>query len=220
VGLGRGQRPHRAAGTPPICTTLFLVAPGERFRAPPRLDRPKLREAYDQGARDAAARWARPKPVSAEALDPLATLSREAQRAYWLGARREPVQAPLPLRLEAALLVLEGLVIGYGADVHGVRQILIKGPPLLVIALLTGLARKRIEQRRARELGLSTLNAPQPAIGGQLLVLALAVLPCRLYRRHRRGIVEREGWPLMLARMLVMRFVTRRSWQRAMRAGR
>jgi hypothetical protein len=199
---------------------LFLVVPGERYRAPPRLETAELRAAYDQGVRDTAARsTAACKPLSFEELDRLEALGREARRAYWLAARREPVRAPPSLAVEAALLALEAVTIIHGSDLHGVRRSLVKRPPLVALAVFTAAARKRAERRRARRLGLSARTAPEPMIDSSLFLLALAVVPCRLHHRQRAGVVEREDWPLMLARTLVARFVARRSWQRAMRPG-
>jgi hypothetical protein len=200
---------------------MLLVVPGERFRAPLRLDDPELREAYDQGVRDAAARSTRERPVtvSAEELDRVATLGGEARRAYWLAARREPIRAPAPLGLHVALLALEAFVAVRAANIQGLRRKLVEGPPLLALVAFGELARKRIEQRRAREIGLSHTTAPQPIVSAPTFLLALVVVPCRLYRRHRDGRVQREEWPLMLARTLVERIVARRSWQRALRGG-
>ncbi|HEX7297933.1 MAG TPA: hypothetical protein VF257_02930 [Solirubrobacteraceae bacterium] len=198
---------------------MFLVVPGERFRPPPRLDDPDLRAAYDQGVRDAAARSSREKPsiLSAEELDRLATLGREARRAYLLAARREPVRAPPPLALDAALLALEGFAIVWAAGVRGLARTIVRVPPLLALTAFTTGARKRIERRRARDLGLSITTAPQRIVGGAHLALLLAVVPCRLYHRHRDS-SARDDWPLMLARTLIGHFVARQSWHRAMRA--
>jgi hypothetical protein len=185
---------------------------GESFRAPD-LDVAEIRDAYEQGVRAGT----RTRP-SAEELERLEGMGREAERAYWLGARDERIQAPPSWPLEGMLLAGESALTIWASDVDGPQKVLVKGPPSLALAAFIAGARKRAQRRRARQLGLTRLTAPRPIFQAWIFVLALVALPYRLYRRHRRGIVERPDWPLMVARNVIAHLARRRSWARAMRA--
>lgn len=211
------RRRRRGSGTHPVCSSLLLVVVGEHYRAPPRLDTAELRAAYDQGVRDATADdRASGRTLSFDRLDRLAALDRDAQRAYWLGARRNPLQAPPSPAVEAALLALEATAIVYASDVRDIRRAVAKTPGLVSLALITNASRIRAQQRRARRLGLGADTAPQPMITPRLLQ-ALTILACRVYRWRGSGIVDRADWPTLLAHALVVRYTARRSWQRARR---
>jgi hypothetical protein len=191
------------------------VTPGERFAAPPDLDAADIRDAYELGLRHAAAVRSR---TCVDDFGRLEAMGRDEHRAYRLSVSRGPIQAPPPWPVEVALLAVEAAVIIWGSDVHGIRQGLVKGPPLTALILLTHGARTRAERRRARQLELTVRTAPQPIMPVTLLILPLAVLPCQLYHRRRRGGLKREASTLVIARTVVSHAMRRWSWHRALPA--
>jgi hypothetical protein len=197
-----------------MCDGLALVTPGQRFTAPPDLDAPAIRDAYELGLRHAAALRSRTYVDDIGRLD---AMGRAESRAYRLSVTRAPIQAPPAWPVEVALLAAEVSLITWGSNVHGIRQGLVEGPPLTALMLLTNGARTRAERRRARQLELTVRTAPQPILPVTLLLLPFAVLPCQLYHRRRHGAPKRDAMTLSIARTVITHAMQQWSWHRALR---
>ena len=189
-----------------------------RYRpAPP--DTPEERELRRRAARDRDA-GIEPKDwpeADREAWkdDPKGHLRR--MRSYEIARHPERLEAPVPWLEQIPLLALNTALWATGDNTfswRGLRQTAVLWP---VISLSTRW-QTSARQRAAQRLGVTPRTAPRPIIGGDLLLLVLALPPLELWRRARgRPPHEKLPWATWLAVEIVKAVDERRSYASALR---
>ena len=128
-----------------------------------------------------------------------------------LWGEAEP-QAPLSWPVQAGLMASDAAFQAYTAR-HQQRSLVWTLP--LAGLYLTSAQRTRtaLEQRRARQLGLTIETAPQPRL--DCLGSLPPVLAWQAYLKLR-GLKQAEPWPHSLAQSIIGEIGKRRSWRRAL----
>lgn len=131
--------------------------------------------------------------------------------------RDEPLGAPPPLAVEAALIAYDAVLQAYGSRQATVFAMLTAAPLLCAAAWVPFRVRGRAEKRSARRLGVTGATSPVPAGWGVNPVLA--AVP-RGWARVRGRRPEPVPWWLYASTFAVRAFNRRRSWERAYAAAR
>jgi hypothetical protein len=115
--------------------------------------------------------------------------------------------APIKLRIEAALLAIEGAIQVVVGD---------KLPAALCavpVSVSIGQLRTALERRRARELGLTRDTAPQAKIPWDSAAVALGR---SAYLRVRGMKTARTRWEFIFAQSVIREIDRRRAWRHAL----
>ena len=111
-------------------------------------------------------------------------------------------------------MAVDAVVMVIGSRVRG-RMALVTGLGAAPVFTRVFSVRKRLETRRAQELGLTLENAPMGSPTGCLNTLPWLVI-WSLSLRLRGVESARPSWPEELAVRLLSEWYRRRSWNRAM----
>ncbi len=136
------------------------------------------------------------------------------------GSLTEPLGAPPPLAVEAALIASEATLQAYGSRQGTVYAMLTAAPLLLAATWLPFQLREWAEKRAAQRLGVTGAMSPRPAAVS--LHLAFTLLPglARGWARVRGRRPAPVPFWLYASTFAVRRFNQRRSWWRAYAAAR
>jgi hypothetical protein len=136
----------------------------------------------------------------------------ESSRETWLG--RTP-SAPLPWWQQVVVLALEAVLMVLGARLSGRKAIVLAAPLWVALGWVGYPATSKLEERRARRLGLTMETAPERSPAGCLYTLPW-LFAWRLYLRARQIKPAPTPWPEQLAAGLLSEWYRRRSWKRAL----
>ena len=131
--------------------------------------------------------------------------------------RAEPLGAPPPLAVEAALIAYDAALQAYGSRQGTVFAMLAATPLLFAAAWLPFRAREWAERRAAQRLGVTGATSPHPVRVAVALHVALTLgtmMPRAWTRLRGRRPAPIPFWHYA-ARYAVHHFNLRRSWRRA-----
>jgi hypothetical protein len=134
----------------------------------------------------------------------------------------EPLGAPPPLIVDAALIACEAALHAYGSRQATVFAVLATTPVLFAATWLPYRAREWAGKRAAQRLGVTGATSPHPVRAAVALHMALtlgATMP-RAWARLRGRRPEPVPFWLYAATYAVHQFNLRRSWWRAYAAAR
>jgi hypothetical protein len=121
-------------------------------------------------------------------------------------------QAPLSWPVQACLMATDTAFHAYTAR-YQLRSLVWTLPVAGLYLTSAQRTRTALEQRRARQLGLTIETAPQPNLDCLGSVPPLLVWQAYL---RLRGMKQTEPWPYALAQSIIGEISRRRSWRRAL----
>lgn len=192
--------PRAASRAPPWLPGWWRYRPG----GPPT--EPALREAWNLGRTQQPGVPACPTPEQMRRFQRLSSRERDAYVAGVRAGRGEPT-APLRFHIAAIFIGIEA--VGQALAGDRIPAVIAAMPAAASIAHL----RTELEQRRARELGLTAESAPQLRVNWEQMLLLFL---WSAYVRLRGTKPATPSWERTFARSLVSELDRHRAWQRAL----
>jgi hypothetical protein len=191
---------------------LLLLTPVTRYRSPGPPQSEPERTAYLAGVEDRAKKF--------EDVDRghMAWATMRERRAYMAGLQSPPdeslLAAPLAWRVQLPLLLLDAVARAAPEHAKGFVPKLREGAPYLALGLMQFRVSKRLEHRRALELGLTPTTIPRSSSSAMVDGL-LATLLWQTYRLLRGWKLAHLTWTRALAQRLIAEMTRRHSWRAA-----
>jgi hypothetical protein len=140
------------------------------------------------------------------------------RRAYMAGLQSPPdeslLAAPLAWRVQLPLLLLEAVAGAVPEHAEGFVPKLRQAAPYLALGLMQVRVSKRLEHRRALELGLTPTTIPRSSSSATVDGV-LATLLWQTYRLLRGWKLADPTWTRILAQRVIAEMARRRSWRAA-----